>query len=190
MSRLAAISDESGACAAYTYLGAGKIVIEDYQVPDIKLDYKGTGNSFSGLDRFGRVVDQFWYNYGSAQPIDEYAYSYDRAGNVEARYNLLNSDLTYYYEYDALDRLTAWYDVELNLLKSWDLDSLGNDLSAGTYNAANEETPDQGFSGYDAAGNMNLKRCQEPTKKVSGTVFKALGHICPKIRWKFGGHNT
>jgi RHS repeat-associated protein len=38
--------------------------------------------------------------------------------------------------------------------KTWTLDSLGNNLAAGTYNTANEETPTQGSSGYDAAGNM------------------------------------
>ncbi len=38
--------------------------------------------------------------------------------------------------------------------KTWSLDSLGNDLAAGTYSAANEETPTQGSSGYDLAGNM------------------------------------
>jgi hypothetical protein len=38
--------------------------------------------------------------------------------------------------------------------KTWALDALGNNLSAGTYNAANEETPTQGSSGYDTAGNM------------------------------------
>ena len=38
--------------------------------------------------------------------------------------------------------------------KTWSLDSLGNNLAAGTYSAANEETPTVGSSGYDAAGNM------------------------------------
>ena len=38
--------------------------------------------------------------------------------------------------------------------KTWTLDALGNDLGAGTYSAANEETPNSGSSGYDAAGNM------------------------------------
>jgi len=38
--------------------------------------------------------------------------------------------------------------------KTWTLDALGNNLAAGTYSAANEETPTQGSSGYDLAGNM------------------------------------
>ena len=41
-----------------------------------------------------------------------------------------------------------------NTPTTWNLDALGNNLDAGSYNAANEETPDTGSSGYDAAGNM------------------------------------
>jgi RHS repeat-associated protein len=52
-----------------------------------------------------------------------------------------------------MSRLVEW---KLNGVsqKTWSLDSLGNDLAAGTYNTANEETPTQGSSGYDLAGNM------------------------------------
>jgi hypothetical protein len=52
-----------------------------------------------------------------------------------------------------MSRLVEW---KLNNVsqKTWTLDALGNDLAAGTYSAANEETPGQGYSGYDAAGNM------------------------------------
>jgi RHS repeat-associated protein len=49
--------------------------------------------------------------------------------------------------------LTEW-SLDGVIQKTWSLDSLGNNLSAGTYNAANEATPTQGSSGYDAAGNM------------------------------------
>ena len=66
LSRLDAIcDDDSGSpgnpdvLAAYTYLGLGTIVIEDYQEPDVQLDlFGGTTGTYAGLDRFGRVVDQ------------------------------------------------------------------------------------------------------------------------------------
>ena len=70
-----------------------------------------------------------------------------RAGNA------LNPDLSETYQYDALGRLTEWA-VNGVEQQTWALDALGNDLSTGTYDAANEETPTQGSSGYDAAGNM------------------------------------
>jgi hypothetical protein len=37
---------------------------------------------------------------------------------------------------------------QYGLDQSWTLDALGNNLAAGTYNAANEETPTVGSSGY------------------------------------------
>jgi hypothetical protein len=57
-------------------------VVEDYEDIEVKLDYTGGDNSMSGLDRFGRVVDQLWSKYGiGAGPLDHYTYTYDRAGN-------------------------------------------------------------------------------------------------------------
>ena len=35
------------------------------------------GDQFTGLDRFGRVVDQRWIN-GSNTDVDRYQYGYDR----------------------------------------------------------------------------------------------------------------
>ena len=34
----------------------------------MKLDY--AANKFAALDRFGRVVDQIWYDYGTSDEID------------------------------------------------------------------------------------------------------------------------
>jgi RHS repeat-associated protein len=156
MSRLETISDGSGTdgtYSAYTYLGAGTIASEDYQQPQVKLDY--SADDFAAWDRFGQVVDQIWSGYGSnnSGTLDGYSYTYDRAGNRTSRTNLLDSALSETYQYDRLNRLTQW-DVNSVEQQTWTLDSLGNDLSAGTYDAANEETPNQGSSGYDLAGNM------------------------------------
>ncbi|MCE5268689.1 MAG: hypothetical protein LLG00_12465, partial [Planctomycetaceae bacterium] len=54
----------------------------------------------------------------------------------------------------------AWYVAGSQTpTQTWTLDSLGNNLSAGSYNAANEETP-TGQSGnpYDTAGNTTTLR--------------------------------
>ena len=160
MSRLSSISDsESGEIdAAYTYLGAGTIAVEDYAQSQVKLDYDPDGDdSFTGLDRFGRVVDQIWTDYGGDDAvIDHYQYEYDRAGNRSGKTSWWTNDsLDETYIYDNLDRLTDWYvGGSETPAESWNLDALGNNLGAGTYNAANEETPTQGSSGYDTAGNM------------------------------------
>ncbi len=165
MSRLSSIFDDANSNgtldtgetvdAAYKYLGAGQIVEEDYQQASVKLSYLDSNGDVTRLDRFGRVTDQLWTDYGQTPNValDEYLYTYDRAGNRTARDNALNNALDESYTYDGLDRLTEW-DINGSQQKTWTLDALGNNLAAGTYNAANEETPTAGSSGYDAAGNM------------------------------------
>jgi hypothetical protein len=56
---------------------------------DVKLDY--AANNLAALDRFGRVLDQVWTDYGDDVEIDGYSYTYDRAGNRLTRDNELNS---------------------------------------------------------------------------------------------------
>ena len=134
MSRLDSIGDGPKTYAAYTYLGAGQIVVEDYQQPEVKLDYTGTANSFSGFDRFGRIVDQVWEQYGSSPSVlDEYTYTYDRAGNRTAKTNALDSVLSDTYAYDDLGAAGGVYAANGTQQKTWSLDALGNNLSAGTY---------------------------------------------------------
>ena len=108
MSRLSSIGDTNGTYAAYKYLGAGRIVEEDYADIDVKLSYLDSNGNVTGLDRFGRVADQIWTDYG-ADPdatLDEYTYTYDRAGNRTSRDNELHAAFDEDYTYDALDRLT------------------------------------------------------------------------------------
>ena len=128
MSRLATIGDGTNTQASYKYLGAGRIVVEDYEDIDVKLDY--AANNLAALDRFGRVVDQVWTDYGENPDVvlDEYTYTYDRAGNRTSRDNELHSAFDEDYTYDALDRLTAW-SVGGTQQKTWSLDSLGNNLA-------------------------------------------------------------
>ena len=59
--------------------------------------------------------------------------------------------------------------------KTWSLDSLGNNLAAGTYDAANEETPTVGSSGYDLAGNMTTLQSGDTA------VYDAWDHLV-KVR--------
>jgi RHS repeat-associated protein len=164
MSRLATIGDGTNTYASYKYLGAGRIVVEDYETLGVKLDY--AASNFAAWDRFGRIVDQIWLDYGANPDVvlDEYAYTYDRAGNRLTRGNALHTAFSETYDYDDLDRLISSERNDSHD-QSWGLDGLGNfgtftddALSqTRTANAANEIT---GISGswadptYDAAGNM------------------------------------
>jgi len=141
LARVAAINaDGSGspgdALSEYTYLGLGTIVTEDYPEPDVKLDYVGDG-SYSGFDRFGRVVDQKWYDYGASAVRDQYTYGYDRASNRLYRENTTASGKDELYGYDEINRLVGFDRGDLNGEKTaisgtpvreedWTLDPLGN----------------------------------------------------------------
>ena len=188
MSRLATIGDGTNTQAAYTYLGAGKIVVEDYVEAGVKLDY--AANNLSGFDRFGRVADQVWTDYGANPDVvlDEYTYTYDRAGNRTARTNALHNAFSETYDYDALDRLTTTTRND-SFDQSWTLDGLGN-FSAfnddGTTqtratNAANEITSTSGIATptYDRAGNMTV--IPSPTdanpSHTESAKFDAWNHL-------------
>ena len=51
------------------------------------------GDQYTGLDRFGRVIDQVWRN-SSGSVIDRYQYGYDRSGNRVSKNNLVDSALS------------------------------------------------------------------------------------------------
>jgi len=79
ISRIANLKESSSTYATYTYLGAGTIVRIDYPTPQARLDlWGGTTGTSAGLDRFGRTIDQRWYDYGGSADRDRYAYGYDR----------------------------------------------------------------------------------------------------------------
>ena len=141
LNRLAAIKDDSGGSpgntlASYTYLGLGTIVIEDYEQPDVRLEYY-SGGSYGGFDRFGRVVDQKWYDYGASSDRDRYRYGYDRASNRVYRENTIASGKDEFYAYDGVHRLKIFDRGDLNAGKTaisgtpvreedWGLDATGN----------------------------------------------------------------
>ena len=63
------------------------------------------GDKYTGLDRFGRVVDLRWIDVSSGDATDRFLYSYDRDGNRLTKDNLVNADFDEAYSYDELNRL-------------------------------------------------------------------------------------
>ena len=120
MGRLDAIKDDSSGeagnvLAEYTYVGLGTMVIEDFQEPDVKLAYYGgSSGTYAGLDRFGRVVNQKWYDYGASATRDQYTYGYDRAGNRNYRENTGPAAKDEFYTYDGVYQLANFDRGNLN----------------------------------------------------------------------------
>ena len=114
ISRLSSLSDSSATLEAYSYLGLSTIVQrshpqngvnETYIIPGGNTD---GGDQYTGLDRFGRVVEVRWVNVNTSTVTDDFLYSYDRDGNVLNATNALNSSFTEQYSYDGLNRLVSF----------------------------------------------------------------------------------
>ena len=117
-SRIASlIDDDNTHLVDYNFLGLGIIVVVDYTEPDVKytlVDLSGsndpdTGDIYAGLDRFSRVKDCRWYDYGHTTDTVRLKYGYDRASNRLWRADLVGQSLSKYfdelYSYDGLHRL-------------------------------------------------------------------------------------
>jgi RHS repeat-associated protein len=189
ISRISSISDTSATLEAYTYVGLGTDIKRAHAQPGVDLTYiKQTGESngdagdqYTGLDRFGRVVDQRWIKTSAGTATDRYQYGYDRDGNPLYRDNLVNTAFGELYHadgssngYDQLNQLSAFARGTLNASKdsisgttsrsqSWTLDALGNFSSVTTdgtgqtrtHNQQNEVTGvGSNTLTFDADGNM------------------------------------
>lgn len=163
ISRIGCIVDHGGSSAdflqRYFYLGLSQIVLMDDMAGGPALDYRNTGqgsvitdggDKYTGLDRFGRVIDQYWH--AGSTTYDRFQYGYDRDSNVLYKNNLVNSASSELYspsngtapnsQYDSLNRVTGFMRGTLSssgsngsaldtvstasATQSWSLDALGN----------------------------------------------------------------
>ncbi len=139
----ALVDDDSTPLAEYEYLGLGSIAEVDYPQPDLRyrlFDPGLSGDIYTSLDRFGRVIDCHWYDYGSSASAAQIQYGYDQASNriwredpVAAANGKRFDEL---YAYDGLQRLKEMLRGTLNGGKDaitnlqfeqcWSLDATGN----------------------------------------------------------------
>jgi RHS repeat-associated protein len=169
ISRLSSLSDATGVLEAYTYLGLDTVVQRAHPQAGVNLTYisptgatADAGDPYTGLDRFGRVVDQLWLNTNTGTATDDFQYTYDPDGNVLTKNNLGNSAFSEQYSYDGLNQLTNF--ARGPQTESWGLDALGNWTSVTTNgttqtrtaNAQNQYTSISGGTtpSYDGNGNM------------------------------------
>jgi hypothetical protein len=148
ISRLSSLFDSSGTLEAYTYLGLDTVVKRAHPQPNVDLTYIGSGtgdagDQYTGLDRFGRIVEQKWWNNTTITATDDFKYGYDRDSNRLYRTNELNHNFDELYHvngsgngYDNLNQLIAFARGVLNASHdtitspthsiTWSLDALGN----------------------------------------------------------------
>ena len=101
ISRISAIADDYDYLGgdtplpvqSYSYLGVGTIV-QELDANGVALSYiqqsgdtlagSDGGDQYTGLDRFGRVVDQNWYNTGTDSSNERFQYAYDQDAGKRA----------------------------------------------------------------------------------------------------------
>jgi RHS repeat-associated protein len=183
ISRLSSLSDSTGTLESYDYLGLDTVVRQSRPQIGIDLTYikqsgestGDAGDQYTGLDRFGRVVDQRWLKTSTGTATDRFQYGYDRNGKPLWRDDLVNPAFGELYAYDGLSQQTSFQRGTLNSTKtgltgspsrsqSWALDAVGNftsQTSDGTTQTrmANKQNEITSVSGattptYDADGNL------------------------------------
>ena len=183
ISRLSTIADDNSGSPGttlegYSYLGLDTIVQYAHPQDGINLTYiqqtgetnliTDGGDQYVGLDRFGRVIDQNWWNPTTQAATDRFQYGYDRDGEVLYSNNLVNSAESELYRsnsttsgdsntaYDGLGRQVAFARGTLSSsghnggqldtiatasrTQSWSLDAVGNWSSATTNGTATTRT--------------------------------------------------
>jgi RHS repeat-associated protein len=178
ISRLSSISDTSGTLESWKYLGLGTVVERDHSqnsVNETLISQTGGtgdgGDKYTGLDRFGRMVEQLWYNTSTSSATDDFQYTFDRDSNVTAKTNVLHTAFNETDGYDGLNRLTSFARGSTTTV-TWAIDGDGNFSTVTTNstpvsytaNAQNEYTAVGAASPlYDANGNM--------TKDANGNTY-------------------
>lgn len=183
ISRLSSLSDRAGVLEGYEYLGLSGVVVRSHPQPDVDLSYVkrsgesdgAAGDKYTGLDQFGRVIDQRWLDPISGAATDRFQYGYDLLGNRLYRDNVVNAAFGELYGYDAMSQLVSFDRGTLNGTKTgltgaasraqdWDYDAVGNfdsvttngTAQTRTANRQNEITSIGGATTptYDVNGNM------------------------------------
>lgn len=114
------VLNRSNHMAAYSCSRSGRLDVEDFSHPDVKLDYfQGSADTYAGFDRFGRVKQELWRCYtGAGADRDKYTYGHDRNSNRLYRENVVvgapSKKLDELYAYDHLNRLTTFHRGDLD----------------------------------------------------------------------------
>jgi RHS repeat-associated protein len=113
-------SDPVETLVSYSYSGGGTLVSQTYNEPGIgKSLSTGSGDAYSALDRFGRMVDLRWKK--STSDLVRFKYSYDRSSNRLSERNLVtgsggsNPAVDSLFGFDELNRMTSFESGELNV---------------------------------------------------------------------------
>lgn len=113
LNRVKQLKNSTTVLVDYSYLGSQQVVIGNYSgQPGVELTYYTSGGSgdagdqYTGLDRFGRIIDQRWRKTSDNTDRERVKYGYDRASNRQWRQNTVAvTGQDEYYTYDGLSQV-------------------------------------------------------------------------------------
>jgi uncharacterized delta-60 repeat protein/RHS repeat-associated protein len=176
ISRLAFLAGDANGAASthieeYSYLGLSTVVIRNRPSANSKLTYVkqsgesngDAGDQYTGLDRFGRIVDQRWVGQSgsSATTLDRFQYGYDANSNPLYKNNLgpgtSAAAFSELYHTNGTSGASTSYDG-LNRLTDFRRGTLSDVNSDGAYDTVSTLNTLAGSSknwSLDAVGNWN-----------------------------------
>jgi RHS repeat-associated protein len=167
------------------YLGLATVVQRTRAADNMEMTYISqtgstgdAGDQYTGLDRFGRVVEQNWYDTSTSSSTDDFQYGYDQDSNVLYKNNIIDSIFSELYHasgsgngYDNLNQLSAFATGTLSAsggsgtpldtvssptqTKSWSPDALGN-FSSVTLNGTQTNRTNNQQNETTAVGSSSL----------------------------------
>jgi RHS repeat-associated protein len=157
ISRLTSLSD-STTLESFDYLGLGTVVRRAHPQNGIDLTYikqsgesnGDAGDQYTGLDRFGRVVDQRWIKTSDGSHTDRFKYGYDRDGNRLYRENVVNALFSELYHANGA---SSGYD-NLNQLQEFRRGTLSDTNSDNVPDTVTTASRSQSWT-FDAQGNWS-----------------------------------
>jgi YD repeat-containing protein len=142
--------------------------------------YQGTPGTYAGFDRFGRVIDHLWRDYGASADRERFKHSYDRNSNRTYRDHTNTTTRDGFYTYDGLNRLTDYDRGDLNgtfsaigsgsltFAQEWDLKALGN------WTTFKEDA--NGDTDFTDAGDLNQSRTHNAANEITG-ISEGSGQV-------------
>ena len=131
ISRLSSLFDISGTLESYQYLGLGTVVERDHPQTGVAETFLSqdsstgdAGDEAHRLDRFGRIVEDAYYNAVTTQYTDDFLYTCDRDGNALSKTNALDTALDQAFTYNGLNELTGYTQGD-GSSQDYGLDALG-----------------------------------------------------------------
>ncbi len=192
ISRLTSISDGAVTLESYSYLGLSIVVKRAHPQPGVDLTYiKQTaepngdaGDQYTGLDRFGRVVDQRWIVTANGTHTDRFKYGMDRDSDRLYRDNSVNASFGELYHangpsnaYDQWNQLT---DSRRGALSDTNADGIPDTITS--------PTRTQGWA-FDALGNWSTLTSdgtpQNRTHNQQNEITSLTGQNHAGLRFKW-----